>query len=165
MSCLLPAVRKPYTGLKMKTTIKNHEVLIDQEDKKLLTSYSWYIDKAKSIYTSYVRGRKKGHGYSEPIYLHRVVMKAKKGQIIDHINGNGLDNRKSNLRFATPAQNQANRVTQGVGVRHRERPKPWQAYYSKNNRFTHIGYFKTKEEALKAREETLIKERGEFHKH
>ncbi len=80
------------------------EVLLDAEDLHLLSA-GWHLSspggRSKTNYVRvYVAGKRE--------YLHRVVMRAGKGQRVDHINGNGLDNRKDNLRLSTPSQNNCN---------------------------------------------------------
>lgn len=77
------------------------EILLDQEDKYLLP-----ITINDSGYAV-----KRVDGNLE--YIHRIVMGAKNGEIIDHINGNKLDNRKSNLRVVTKSQNNRNRDAKG----------------------------------------------------
>ena len=75
---------------------KNKFTLVDDEDYELVNKYNWYF----------------GAGYArsmEKILMHRLIMKAKKGQMIDHIDGNGLNNQRSNLRFCTHSQNMANK--------------------------------------------------------
>jgi len=82
--------------------IENSEkkVIID-DDFSFLKQYKWYLNSL-----GYVRAtiNKKRH------FIHRVIMKAQKGQMIDHINRNPLDNKLSNLRFTTTQGNIANSV-------------------------------------------------------
>lgn len=81
------------------------------------------------------------------IYLHRFILDAKKDQEIDHINRNGLDNRRSNLRFCTSFQNKLNQKIRkdsllGIqGVRFR-----YNKYYTRF-RGKHLGVFNTSKEA------------------
>lgn len=80
--------------------------LLDIEDLPLLAGYRWYRFKLKGKNITYVRGRRPGQT-SGGVFLHRLVF----GDTgIDHANGDGLDNRRSNLRRATP---QANAFNQG----------------------------------------------------
>ncbi len=76
--------------------------LVDDEDWELVSNYNWHLEKRPNLY--YAAASKSG----ERIAMHRLIMKAKKGQSIDHISSNGLDNQRYNLRFATPMQNQQN---------------------------------------------------------
>ena len=80
--------------------------LLDIEDLPLLAGYRWYRFKLKGKNITCVRGRRPGQT-SGGVFLHRLVF----GDTgIDHANGDGLDNRRSNLRRATP---QANAFNQG----------------------------------------------------
>lgn len=72
--------------------------LIDDQDFNLIKGKTWNSIKSRNVV--YARfGR---------TYMHRLIMGAGKGQMIDHINGNGLDNRRENLRFAGHQLNRAN---------------------------------------------------------
>lgn len=87
---------------------------------------------------------------------------------IDHINGNPLDNRKCNLRFATQMQNCWNRKikstnTSGVtGVRREHKCNTWHAEIMVNYKIINLGNYKNKEDAIKARKKAEIKYYGEY---
>jgi hypothetical protein len=78
--------------------VDGYDVLFDECLSDEILSKKWSVTKNKNVF--YVR--------SGQTYMHRFVMSAKKGQMIDHINGNGLDNRLSNLRFSCHQANRAN---------------------------------------------------------
>lgn len=83
------------------------EAVIDAEDVALLSKHQWQAHKNGN--THYAR-RTEGRGaHKKTIIMHRVILKPKAGMQVDHINGNGLDNRKANLRPATRSQNMHNR--------------------------------------------------------
>jgi hypothetical protein len=89
--------------------------------------------------------------------MHRLIMGAGPGQRIDHRNGDGLDNRRSNLRPTTNALNQANRRRirsksgfKGVSWDSTKRERPWRAHITVNGRMKFLGAFATPEEAARA---------------
>lgn len=92
-------------------TIKNKsgvifKVLFDPEDMEIVNSYRWYVKKdpgspAYAISTKFVEGKR--------LCLHRLINNTPHGMYTDHINRNGLDNRRLNLRTVTIAENNKNR--------------------------------------------------------
>lgn len=97
------------------------------------------------------------HGYAQiwdnkhVMLVHRWVMGAelRDGRIVDHINRNRLDNRKSNLRFVNPSESSSNKAAYGIsGYRgvHRNR-KRWAAKGKKSGRLYHLGTYDSPEEA------------------
>jgi len=101
--------------------------------------------------------------------MHREIMHPPKELFIDHKNHDGLDNRKANLRFATPLQNNWNTIRtrrkggpKYKGVRYHKTYKKWYVVLYNNRRKIRIGYFDDEIEAAKAYDETINKYRGEF---
>lgn len=106
--------------------------------------------------------------------LHRVIMariigrKLERYEFVDHINHDGLDNRRDNLRISSVAQNSQNRRqpisnSSGYkGVRWHKKDKLWRASISANGKAYHLGSFQTPEIAAQAYNEAAIKYHGEF---
>ena len=84
--------------------------LVDDEDYALASKYKWSlrVNGGGNRYATHTFGDK-------PVLLHRFIMEAPWDSAIDHINGDGLDCRRSNLRFATHVQNMGNRAKPKVG--------------------------------------------------
>lgn len=126
--------------------------IIDAEDYKKTSKHQWYEGQNGYIYKS-------GTG----ITLHRFIMNAKKGDIIDHIDRVKSNNRKVNLRYGDKSLNAYNSKvrstnTSGVtGVYFRKDTKRWCAGIRKNYKKISLGCFATKDEAIKARKEAESK--------
>ena len=84
-------------------------VMVDDDMFEDLNRYKWF---ANWHYNSFRAVRRvRINGKKTMILMYRVIMNAQKGDVIDHINGNSLDEQKSNLRFCTSSQNNMNRKT------------------------------------------------------
>lgn len=132
------------------------EALIDRENYNLVNDCKWCLDK-----NGYVKNSKQE-------YLHRIITK-ETSLYVDHINGNKLDNRKSNLRVCSNADNLKNRVklpisnTSGIlGVRYRTDRGKWYAEIQVNNRKIYLGSYINKEDAIRARLEAEFRYFGEY---
>jgi len=140
--------------------------IVDDEDYEYLNQWKWYLLKSHTNYYAIRTQRPE----NKLLQLHRIVMKAKKGEIIDHINGNKLDNRKSNLRICTQAQNNQNRKISKLnksgynGVSWSIRNKKWVAQIACENKKIHIGYYIDPIDAAKAFNNAAQKYHGEFAK-
>jgi hypothetical protein len=125
--------------------------LVDDEDYEELSNYNWYANKNHKIIYA-IRTCKKEDPTT--MLMHRQIMRAKKDQIMDHINGNGLDNRKINLRFCTNAQNQFNsriknrfKTSKYKGICWHKDKHKWQAIIQIAGQKIHLGYFVNGREA------------------
>ena len=100
--------------------------------------------------------------------MHRVILKTPKGMDTDHRNGDGLDNRRCNLRICTKSQNSINRKMQSNntsgyrGVYWHKRDKKWLAHIKIDGKKINFGYCSTKEQAAEAYNEAAKKHYGEF---
>ncbi len=120
---------------------KGKFALVDDEDFDNLNGRKWTINTNGYVVRSNTI-RSKRFQYR----LHREILKVKIGQVIDHVNRNKLDNRKSNLRICTPSQNQMNRVYKHnkygfKGVSWDKRYKKWRSTITINYKDVNLGRF------------------------
>lgn len=106
------------------------------------------------------------------VAMHRVVLEAQRGQIVDHVNGDGLDNRRENLRICTASQSAANRCKHKADKRPGWGRGPYKGVYIAGRRWraiitvsgtqTHLGYFAAAEDAALAYDAAAVQHFGEF---
>jgi hypothetical protein len=102
------------------------------------------------------------------VYLHQILLETFCDTEIDHINGDKMDNRRCNLRFATHAQNNQNKglrrdsTTGYKGVCFDKRSGKYIAYINANGKRTYLGYFKDKLSAAYAYDAAALKLHGEY---
>jgi len=137
--------------------------LVDDEDFEYLNQWRWHVSN-----DNYARRTIYNDKLFKALFMHREIMKVSKGLLVDHINGNSLDNRKLNLRICTNSQNLRNRLkninnTSGYkGVRLINSTKKWRAQIWLNSKYYHLGLFNNIKDAARAYNEAAVKYHGEF---
>lgn len=127
------------------------EALVDNEDFNTAKNFKWYINKGGYVVANISH---RSRPYGGTIYLHRLILKINDSRIFtDHINHNKLDNRKSNLRTCSPAENCRNRTpskytVSGIG---RYKKTKYRARIMINKKDVHIGIYKSLDMAIDAR--------------
>lgn len=154
---------------------KGKIAFVDDEDYEQTMKYRWRAQQEKTrngnLWYAIISS------FSHPIVtptgqrywmMHRLLLQAVPGQMVDHVNGNGLDNRKCNLRWCTNSQNQANTdrhprgSSQYRGVHWRIRDQKWGATIKIMKRTYRLGHFLSEEEAAIAYDHAALAAWGEF---
>jgi hypothetical protein len=162
---------------------KGMYAIVDIKDYEHLRKLNWHLQHGTHTYyatsTVFIKGKPKR------IFMHRYIMLPKmdmqfgprcskpgnpfKGIVIDHINGNGLDNRRANLRICTYTQNNCNKrlklksASKYRGVSKSRKPdKPWQAKIYVRRKPILIGFYETEIHAALAYDEAARKYHGPF---
>lgn len=137
--------------------------VVDADDFERIKGCTWFASKQRRAFYAFGRDAR-----GAKVKLHRVIVGAKDGDTVDHINGDTLDNRKANLRLCTRAENARNvraRVTNTSGYKgvtlHKQSGK-WMATICVNAKKKHIGLFTDLVEAAKAYDARAVKEFGDF---
>jgi hypothetical protein len=133
-------------------TTNRGDILYDDDDSDAVLAHQWHvynfgrIGGVECLYATTTIGGKN-------VYMHRLLTVPALGVEIDHVNMNGLDNRKENLRLATRSQNSANKPSRlgssrfkGV-CKARTKSDRWRAWIGVNGKSIYLGSFHTEEEA------------------
>ena len=136
--------------------------LVDPEDYEELSRYKWSVMRSDGTFYAIRRGPD-GKG----ILMHRVIMKTPPGMVVDHIYGDGLDNRKRHMRNGTKAQNSYNHRppcggTSFKGVKYVALTGKYKATVGYKRKPIRVGEFDDPVEAAKARDRVARELHGEF---
>lgn len=144
---------------------KGQFAIVDEADFEWLNQWSWYLG------TKGYAGRDQGRNKSEKrryIRMHTLITCPPPGMVTDHLNGNKLDNRRSNLRICTQAKNTRNSKPHSDsksgfrGVSWHGLTDKWQARVSINGKEKYLGLYDTREEAALAYNQAAKIHYGEF---
>jgi hypothetical protein len=138
-------------------------VMVDAEDYPKLAKYNWLLarNRGNKCYAICFENR-------EILHMHRMIMDAPKGMLVDHRDRNGLNNTKRNLRLATHSQNCCNRIHPGNrssqyrGVGRYKDKRKYRASICVKGKKTHLGYFESEEDAARAYDKAAKELHGEF---
>lgn len=135
-------IKEKHTEIIIRDKFYNEKcrVLIDTNDIDLIKNIRWYFGA-----NGYIMGHTKDR---KNITLHKVLTKTGQRELVDHINGNKLDNRRENLRLATHQQNNFNK--KALGVR-KTKSKKYQAYITYNKKQINLGVYEDFNDAVVAR--------------
>ncbi len=142
---------------------KGKFAIVDADDYYRLVKYKWHISDPASN-TLYAARRLE----RKSLKMHRVIMGAPDHLVVDHIDHNGLNNCKSNLRLCTLAQNNRNcGASKGAssrykGVSWRKDTKKWEAMIRFNKKMYRLGTFKNEIDAARAYDKKAAQLHGEF---
>jgi len=148
---------------------KGFVALVDDEDYETINKHHWYTSvRSRANYAKrdvYHGGRRLTE------FMHRVIMDCPEGMYIDHINHNGLDNRKENLRICTNQENCRNRIKhapttlgmiKGVSISKCIKSKPFRAHIKHNYKNIDIGFFANLDDAARAYDKKALELFGQY---
>ena len=141
--------------------------IVDDEDFEYLNQFKWFVNNInEKLYVR--RNIRLFKNKQTTILMHRFIMKADKGMIIDHLDGNPLNNQKNNLRICTHAENMRNSKipknnTSGFkGVSFVKKHNRYESSIRINNKKIYIGYYIDPIDAARAYNAAALKYHGEF---
>jgi len=158
-------------GAKIIPLTQGKVAIVDAADYERLSKYKWYAKKGWRTYYAVrgVRVYKNGkYVRVRQIPMHRWLTKAPRNKLVDHRDHNGLNNRRGNLRLATPRENAQNRRakltsrSEYKGVYRRKDSDVFEAAIKNKGKRIYLGRFKRKDDAARAYDEKAKEVHGEF---
>lgn len=148
---------------------RNQFVLVDDADHEWLNQWKWKANKKRDTYYAERSAWVSSEHKYKSIFMHRLIMNTPIGLEVDHIDHNGLNNQRSNLRNCTRGENLANRLPKSttgyLGVCEflfQGKYKYIVAAIRSKGKIHRLGYFKTIEDAALAYNEAAKKYHGEY---
>lgn len=147
--------------------------LVDDEDYAAMSAVKWFAHPSRRTngdmfwYAARMIPGRKDHERGL-LMMHRVILNVPKGLVVDHIDGNGVNNTRANLRICTQAENMRNIRLRSdsrnphKGVQWRPHANAYGVRVTVNHTTHWVGYFKDPEEAARARDEAAKRLHGEF---
>lgn len=129
------------------------ELIVDDGDRALIDQFTWHVNAWGYARTA----AKQSDGSYRGVLMHRMILDAREGECVDHINGNKLDNRRSNLRIAPPHHNRRpykGRKFKGVYM---EKSGRWRSQTKFGKRTFYFGTFDDQISAAKAYNDGVVK--------
>lgn len=141
---------------------RDFTAIVDDSDYLELSGYKWWADKEGYALTTILGLNKK-----QNIRMHRLILSAPRGSIVDHIDGKPWNNQRQNLRIVTQRQNLMNTKPRKnksgfKGVGWYPAYQMWQVRVHLNGKANHVGYFKDPIEAARAYNVKALELFGEF---
>lgn len=148
---------------------KGLKSIVDEDKYSDLIKHKWFALSNGKYGHRAARQISVGNKKQKCIMMHRQLINAKDGEIVDHINRNTLDNRRENLRIVTSSQSNMNRKTshgsskyKGVYRKKWSTGFKWGSQIKMEGKYKHIGYYDNEEEAAKAYDSTAKQIAGDY---
>lgn len=141
---------------------RGKQTMVDDDDYDELSRFKWWTDAYGYALTS-IGGRRD----KKNVRMHRMIVQAKKGEVVDHIDGDPLNNQRNNLRIGTQKENIRNskprKSRSGYkGVSWYKQTSSWVARVVCDGKYYHVGYYKNPEDAARAYNKKATELFGEF---
>lgn len=140
--------------------IRGVVTILDDDVYEEFKNLSWFIAKGDYVLNTRLK-----------IPLHRMLIDCPEGKVVDHINGNSLDNRRENLRVCTQSQNTMNKVkargnftSEYKGVHWDKQKSKWRSVIYKEGIRRHLGYFDVEIDAARSYNDGALMYHGEYAK-
>lgn len=137
------------------------KAVVNEADYSTIDKYTWGAAKSKGGQIWYAQTNiKRKNGKYSPVQMHKLIVPdVPSGMVRDHVNGNGLDNRRKNIRICEPKHNSRNQQAhrdkkhsryKGVAIMPGNRTRPWFARIIVDYKQIYLGWFGTEIEAARA---------------